>query len=101
LSKSMIHPLRSWFAQPRAQMRLKCATVCSAAMLLLHWQPGAKHRIDLSTVRDTGDALVPGAKVTLINESSKAIRTRPATGGFFNFLAVQPATYSIRVQKRI
>jgi len=38
--------------------------------------------------------------VTLINESSKAIRDTTSNGeGFFNFLAVQPATYSIRVQR--
>lgn len=52
------------------------------------------------TVRDTLEGLVPGAKVTLTNEASKATRSATGNGdGFFNFLAVQPATYSIRIQK--
>ena len=51
-------------------------------------------------VHDTADALVPGAKVVLINEASKATRSTTSNGeGFFNFLAVQPATYSIQITK--
>jgi hypothetical protein len=52
------------------------------------------------TVRDTLGALVPGAKITLVNEASKG--TRPATSngeGFFNIVAVQPGTYSLQVTK--
>jgi hypothetical protein len=44
--------------------------------------------------------LVPGAKVTLINEASKATRSTTSNGeGFFNFLAVQPATYSLQIAR--
>jgi len=62
---------------------------------------GAKHRIDLRHGSRYGPTpLVPGAKVTLINEASKATRDTTSNGeGFFNFLAVQPATYTIRVQR--
>jgi hypothetical protein len=52
------------------------------------------------TVKDGAGALIPGAKIVLINEASKA--TRPATSngeGFFNFIAVQPDTYTVRVTK--
>jgi len=50
------------------------------------------------TVRDTADALVPGASITLINEASKAARETTSNGvGFFSFAAIQPATYSVRV----
>jgi hypothetical protein len=71
----------------------------AALMLLVVSVAGAQNTASISgTVRDTSDALVPGAKVTLINESSKATRETTSNGeGFFNFLAVPPATYSIRV----
>lgn len=70
-------------------------------LLILVSVAGAQNTASISgTVRDTADALVPGAKVTLVNESSKATRdTTSNREGFFNFLAVQPATYSIRVQR--
>jgi hypothetical protein len=52
------------------------------------------------TARDAGDAVVPGAKVTLVNESSKAARVSTSNReGYFIFSAVQPATYSIEVVK--
>ena len=73
----------------------------AALMVLVVSVAGAQNNASISgTVRDTADALVPGAKVTLINESSKATRESTSNGeGFFNFLAVPPATYSIRVQR--
>ena len=50
------------------------------------------------TIRDSLGALVPGAKVTLTDEASKAIRTTKSNGeGFFAFVAVQPATYSVLI----
>ncbi len=49
-------------------------------------------------VRDTTGALVPGAKVTLINEQSKAIRTTTSNGeGYFTLEAVQANTYDLVV----
>jgi len=73
----------------------------AALMVLVVSVAGAQNNASISgTVRDTADALVPGAKVTLINESSKATRESTSNGeGFFNFLAVPPATYTIRVQR--
>lgn len=51
------------------------------------------------TVRDAFAAVVPGAKVTLSNDASKAIRTTISNGvGFFDFQAVPAATYTIRIQ---
>jgi len=53
------------------------------------------------TVRDTADALVPGATVTLIDEASKATRSSTSNGeGYFNFSAVQTGTYSISVKMK-
>jgi hypothetical protein len=88
------------FAQSRTQKRIWCSILC-IAMLLLVSTAWAQNTASISgTVRDTTDALVPGAKVTLINEASKATRDTTSNGeGFFNFLAVQPATYTIRVQR--
>jgi hypothetical protein len=49
-------------------------------------------------VRDTSGALVPGAKITLINEQSKAIRTTTSNGeGYFTIEAVQANTYDLLV----
>jgi len=72
-----------------------------AALLFLAVVAYAQTTSSISgTVRDTLDGLVPGAKVTLTNEASKATRSATGNGdGFFNFIAVQPAIYSIRVQK--
>ena len=43
-------------------------------------------------------ALVPGAKVVLINEASKAEWNATSNGeGFFSFPAIQAATYTLRV----
>ena len=72
-----------------------------AAMLLLVSVAGAQNTASISgTVRDISDALVPGAKVTLINQSSKATRDTTSNGeSFFNFIAVPPAIYTVRIQK--
>jgi hypothetical protein len=96
----MIHPLRMGSEQPRTQKRFWCSVLCAAIFVLVS-SASAQNTASISgTVRDTTDALVPGAKVTLINEASKATRDTTSNGeGFFNFLAVQPATYSIRVQR--
>ena len=50
------------------------------------------------TVKDITGALIPGAKVLLINQASKATRSSKSNGeGFFFFAAVQPATYSVAI----
>jgi len=75
------------------------AILWGAVALLLVSTAWAQTTSSISgTVRDTADALVSGAKVTLINEASKATRSTTSNNeGFFNFLAVQPATYSLQV----
>ncbi|MGA3370533.1 MAG: carboxypeptidase-like regulatory domain-containing protein [Terracidiphilus sp.] len=95
----MIHPLRTWFSRSWGQKRLWCAILWSAGVLLFVSAAWAQSTSSISgTVRDAADALVPGARVALINEASKATRNTTSNGdGFFNFLAVQPATYSIQV----
>lgn len=51
-----------------------------------------------SIVDETG-GVVPGADVTLINESSKAVRrTRSNAFGFFTFAAVPAGTYTVHVE---
>lgn len=99
MSKSMIHPLRTLFTQPRAHTRLWCAILWNAVFLLLIPAVHAQTTSSISgTIRDGLGALVPGAKVMLTNEDSKAIRTTKSNGeGFFTFVAVQPATYTVQI----
>ena len=50
------------------------------------------------TVKDTTGAVIPGAKVVMINQASKARRSMDSNAeGFFYFAAVQPATYNIEI----
>lgn len=50
------------------------------------------------TVKDATGAVIPGARVLLVNEASKGVRSTKSNGeGFFYFAAVQPATYSVDV----
>ena len=100
MSKSMIHPLRTAFAQLQAQKRLWSAVFWNAAFLLLIPAVQAQTTSSIAgTIRDAAGALVPGAKVTLINEASKATRATTSNGeGYFTFVAVQPATYSVQVK---
>lgn len=101
-SKSWTHTFRSWLGQPRTPVRLCCAIAWGAVLLLFLPTASAQTTSSISgTVRDTSDALVPGASVTLINEASKATRTATSNGeGYFDFSAVQPATYSIEVKMK-
>jgi len=53
------------------------------------------------TVFDTSGALVPGAVVILRNQASGDERTAVSNGeGFFNFAAVPPAAYTVRVSRQ-
>jgi len=99
LSKSMIHSLRTMFSQSWTQKRMGRSIFWSAVFLLLIPAAYTQTTATISgTVLDAANALVPGAKVTLINEASKGIRVATSNGeGYFNFSAVQAATYSIRV----
>ncbi len=50
------------------------------------------------TVQDQTKALVPGAKITLVNTASKARRTTTADGqGVFQMQALQPSTYDLTI----
>src|ERR1017187_4300875 len=53
-----------------------------------------------STVQDSTGAIVPGAKATLIQESSKVERTAIADkSGAFIFVAIPAATYDVLVNR--
>lgn len=59
---SMTHSLRAWLAQPLTQKRLWYAFISNAVFLLLISAAAAQTTSSISgTVRDTSDALVPGA----------------------------------------
>jgi hypothetical protein len=97
----VIHHLRTQVSQPWTQKRLWCGVLWNA--VFLQFIPAALAQTTSSisgTVRDAADALLPGAKVTLINKASKATRTTTSNGeGFFDFAAVQPGAYSIQVSR--
>lgn len=53
------------------------------------------------TVVDQGDASVPGATVTLVNEGTREVRTVSSNVlGLFNMPAVPPGTYTIRIEMK-
>ncbi|MGA7830388.1 MAG: carboxypeptidase-like regulatory domain-containing protein [Terracidiphilus sp.] len=97
----MIDSLRTLVSQPWTHKRLWRAMIWNAVFLLLIPAAYAQTTSSISgTVLDSAGALVPGAKVTLTDEASKAIRVSTSNGqGFFDFVAVQPATYSVSIAK--
>jgi hypothetical protein len=74
--------------------------ICNLALLVFASVAHAQTTASISgTVRDTSDALVPGATVTLVNESSKSARSAVSSGeGNFSFNAVPPGTYTVEVK---
>jgi len=73
--------------------------ICMVLFLLACFASAQNTASISGTVKDAAGAVIPGAKVVLINESSKGTRSERSNGdGFFYFAAVQPgATYSIQV----
>jgi hypothetical protein len=53
------------------------------------------------TVFDTSNAVVPGATVALTNDASGAVRREVSNGdGYFTFAAIQPGSYTIRIEAK-
>ena len=78
---------------------LRVLSIC-AVFVLFSICGSAQETSSISgTVKDVTGAVIPGARVVLTNESSKATRSVQSNGeGFFYFAAVQPgATYGLRV----
>jgi hypothetical protein len=87
---------RSWTPRFSILVGALCATV-----LLLFSAAQAQTTSSISgMVKDTADALVPGAKVTLVNEANKGTRTTTSNdAGYFFFAAVQPAIYRLQISR--
>ena len=84
---------------------VSACTVLAAAMALLLAIPTARAQTSSATldgtVLDATGAIVPTAKVTLQNQASGDVRTGISNAqGFFNFAAVRPGTYTVRVSAR-
>jgi hypothetical protein len=79
---------------------LRNAAVLVLVLLLLQFPASAQFAsASLSgTVTDASGAVIPNAKVVLKNEATNATReTVTNTSGFFNFPAIQPASYTVTV----
>jgi len=92
--------LGSWIKKPTWK-QLQSVLSLGAFLVALAFCADAQTTSSISgTVKDTTGAVIPGAKVVLINQASKAERSLDSNGeGFFYFAAVQPATYSIQVSR--
>jgi hypothetical protein len=78
----------------------RSATVLAVALMLISTPMlRAQATAQLSgTVTDTTGGVIPGAQVTLINETTKDARTTLTNGtGFYAFPALTPSTYSVKV----
>jgi hypothetical protein len=81
-----------------------CAVITLIAALVLTG-PTARAQSSAASldgiVLDTSGALVPGAAVILRNQASGDERTAVSNAeGFFNFAAIPPATYTVRVSRQ-
>lgn len=89
--------ISEYCADVRSGLRSACQVIC--ALLLLAPMALSQTTGSLSgKVHDTSGALVPGAKVTLVDEKSGAKRTTVSNGeGLFTINAIQPDTYDLLV----
>jgi hypothetical protein len=76
--------------------------LCVSVLLLPLWSPSlfaqATGVID-GRVTDSGGATVPGATVEVTNEATNVSRTTTTNeNGIYSFAALQPGTYSVRVE---
>ncbi len=97
--KTFVVPHPSRPAAPLLRIRL--IVLCLLAAVALIMPRGAQAQttgaID-GIVHDTTGALIPGAKVELISEQSKAVRTTTSNGeGYFTMNAIQANTYDLVV----
>jgi hypothetical protein len=93
------HLNRSWFRVSIANWLFARVLAAVAIFLLGTGMLYAQTTGTLTgTVKDTTGAIVPGAKVTLINTSDKSVRsTVSSSDAFFSFAAIQTGTYDLTV----
>ena len=81
------------------------STALAVALAIVFAMPAAQAQSSSATldgtVLDSTGAIVPGANVILKNQASGILRTGVTNGqGFFNFAAVPPGTYSLRITRQ-
>ncbi|MGA2592482.1 MAG: carboxypeptidase regulatory-like domain-containing protein [Bryobacteraceae bacterium] len=96
LKSAKLHVLR---VLEDARTRNLIATLLLAVVLFQLSAFGQVSTGSLSgTVVDSTGAVVPQAKIVLTNQATNSTRSTVSNGsGFFNFLAVQPATYNVTI----
>jgi len=81
--------------------RRTCGVVCVVVLVLTCMTTAAWAQFASSlegTVSDSTGGLVPGASVTILNESTGATQTVTTTGaGYYRFAALPGSTYTVRV----
>jgi hypothetical protein len=93
--------LAQFLTQSRIWNRPLSAIPGSVMLLMFAVTAGAQNSASISgTVRDLTGAVIPDARVVLINQVDKSTRTLTSNGaGSFVFAAVQPATYRLRITR--
>jgi hypothetical protein len=82
---------------------MRVTTVCLILVVLtlgsaLTFAQGSGTCTVTGTVYDTSGAVVPGAKVQLVQQTTNSVRETVAnSGGFFSFIGVPPTTYDVKV----
>ncbi len=100
LFKPVIHSRGAGLARAFARrFWLRSLAGCAACLLALAVARGQTTSSISGTVRDTTGALIPGARVVLVDESSRAERSTVSNGaGEFIFAAVQPGrAYDVKI----
>src|SRR5260370_8433667 len=76
-----------------------CCLVFTLLSTTLGWSQMTVTGSIVGNIMDPSGTVVPGAKVTLISQSTKDIREATSNdSGAFSFVAVQPDTYTVKVE---
>jgi len=77
---------------------LRFLSICAVLLSLALYGSAQTSSSISGTVKDSTGAVIPGAKVVLVNEGSKSTRSMSSNHeGFFFFAGVPPANYSVEI----
>lgn len=83
----------------RRQLVLFCAFLCAIMLANIATNAQLTTADIIGTVHDASGAVLPNAKVTLMSQKTREVRTaQSGAGGEYSFTFLLPGTYSIRVE---